>query len=667
MTQDFKSISKNKIIPVVLVIILAIGLFIYFAVESGNKPVKKKITINTFKTSKTFVSLGNYYNEISCPTATVCFATGSSALDQTPVVAKSTDSGDIWTNLNLPKEVTAVDAITCPTLNDCMVAVSTFFDLGGTIITTDDGGLTWTVDSTQSQGQVLSSVNCISVKFCISSVSVVDRGNILIYSTDFGSTWNSLNVKGSDLSLSLDPITYCYSSNFCLISGTDSVKNTTVHSSSSVNDLESYIGYINSKSYNVSYYQLPSYISYISSISCVNANKCYALGMADSVNPVMISTDSYFKSVKLLGFPKNVGSLVDLSCNSSYKCILLGSSKSNNGLIFYYSIKSNSLYSIKSNIVDVPELDLSSCNFKLSFCIVGGSNQHLTYTAFNNLTLKQVTIYSSTSSSSHLPISSITLATYRLKKYNHYNSYKNILIVGDSTATILAVGLQMDQLEFGDIVFDGSIVGCGLVPNSPGRYTGKKYNSIPACFNWENEYQSAVNTSKPQISVLLIGPWDVISRSINGTYLHIGDLQYDQIFEANLKDAIKILTSNGSKLVILNSPYFFHGFQPNFSLWPQDDPVRVNTLNSIENNIAKEFPNTVRVIPFGQHISPGNEYQRVVNGIEVRTPDGIHFTVIGSIYESYWILNQINNLSWQTTKTNKINLKNKGSKSKLRH
>jgi hypothetical protein len=361
--------------------------------------------------------------------------------------------------------------------------------------------------------------------------------------------------------------------------------------------------------------------------------------MADSTIPVILETDNYFKTFKTLKLPKNTGSAANISCNKSFDCLISGGYNSNNAMALDFNALNDTATTLNPGIPNVPDFTVQTCDVSLKFCMIGGSNQHLTFTAFDDLRqIKQI-------------VNNFQLNTFHSTKQKSFSTYRNMLLVGDSTATVMSIGLQMNQLNFGYVINDGSIVGCGLVTNSPTRYTGSTSVTTSNCFSWQQDYQQSVLKSHPYISVLLIGPWDVISRMVNGSYQHIGDPQYNQLFISNLKQAISILSQNGSKVVILNSPYFYHGLMSDLAGWPQDNPMRVDALNSLENQVASQYSN-VRTINYGGHISSTNEYLRVVNGVDVRTPDGIHFTDLGAIYESEWILSQINKLNWKSSYDN---------------
>ncbi len=626
--------SKFRIKVILLIALVLIAGVTVLIDKTLSRHPKLNLPVEISKINQTSTELVNSFNSLSCPTYETCYAAGSSVFSQSPVIVKSTDSGRNWTILSIPKKIDVVNSIVCPTATDCMVAVNTFLGLAGYIMYTVNGGLTWTLIALSSKRPLLSSLSCNSTEFCIGSVDVVTNGNILESTSNFGQTWTPIKPLGKDIGLSLEPITYCYARDFCLISGTDSVPNNRLLLKTTLNDLKNYIGFINSQTNTVNYIQLPNYISIVTSISCATSKLCFAVGMADSTIPVIIKTSNDFKTITTVKLPANIGSAANINCNKNLLCLITGGTKTNKSTALNYFAKNNTFNQLNSNLVNVPDITFQTCNKNLSYCIFGGSNQHLTFTA--------VDIASTTTTS----INPIKLAPFVPPKLKRYSSYQKMLIVGDSTATVMAVGFQKNQLNFGYILNDGSIVGCGLVTNSPQRYTGKTLPTASNCYGWQQDYAQSVATTKPSISVLLIGPWDVISRMLNGTFQHVGDPQYNQLFMENLNQAITILSANNSKVVILNSPYFYHGLMSETSLWPQDDPQRVNSLNQLEDQVAAQHPNTVRVIKYGAHISAPNNYMRVVNGVEIRTPDGIHYTYLGSIYESYWLLQQIEKLNW---------------------
>jgi hypothetical protein len=209
-----------------------------------------------------------------------------------------------------------------------------------------------------------------------------------------------------------------------------------------------------------------------------------------------------------------------------------------------------------------------------------------------------------------------------------------ILIEGDSQATTLGVGLLQDTL-FNDVDLRvGGIIGCGIlgeVVNVQHDHTFGK--GLTQCNQWQQIYLDAVNKFDPQLVFLLIGRWEVSNHiSSDTTITNLYQAPVRQLIKENLAKAIDILSSRGAIVVVLTSPYFFTGFSSGTNLYPEDQPQRVNLLNAIEAQVVKESGNKARLFNLNALCSKDGHYQRILHGIVLRTPDGVHFSLQGGAY-----------------------------------
>jgi photosystem II stability/assembly factor-like uncharacterized protein len=149
----------------------------------------------------------------SCPTASVCYAVGSSS-GNTPwygkfiasgawgavnTIFKSTDGGQTWFPSN-----SDMFSIACTSTPTCMTVGA-----GGRERRTTDGGTTWTdVATAPGNNKPLTAVTCPSGSICY---AVGDRGNAM-KSTDGGVTWSWLSTGDGNpfYGLSCPSTTVCY-------------------------------------------------------------------------------------------------------------------------------------------------------------------------------------------------------------------------------------------------------------------------------------------------------------------------------------------------------------------------------------------------------------------------------------------------------------------------
>jgi peptidoglycan/LPS O-acetylase OafA/YrhL len=224
-----------------------------------------------------------------------------------------------------------------------------------------------------------------------------------------------------------------------------------------------------------------------------------------------------------------------------------------------------------------------------------------------------------------------------------------VLLVGDSTALTLGVGMSYEVQDYGIVLWDKGILGCGLVDGPKVMEKGQVFASAPQCAGhpgvasrWTHEVQ----IFHPDVSVLLAGRWEVENRYWRGHFAHVGtapgDLAYDAYVKQRMNLAVSILSSAGAHVVLMTAPCYDTGEQPDGLPWPSNKPDRVDEYNSIVEQVAAEHPKTVSVYHLHALICPDGHFEfdptitytyrgqtKTVSNVQVRTSDGIHFTIPG--------------------------------------
>jgi len=224
-----------------------------------------------------------------------------------------------------------------------------------------------------------------------------------------------------------------------------------------------------------------------------------------------------------------------------------------------------------------------------------------------------------------------------------------VLLVGDSTALTLGVGMSDEVQDDGIVLWDKGILGCGLVDGPKVIEKGQVFASAPQCAGrpgvasrWAHEVQ----VFHPDVSVLLAGRWEVENRWWRDHFAHVGTAPADRVYDAYVKQrmnlAVSILSSDGAHVVLMTAPCYDAGEQPDGAPWPSDKADRVDEYNSIVEQVAAEHPRTVSVYHLHSLVCPGGRFEfdptitytyhgqtKTVSNAQVRTSDGIHFTIPG--------------------------------------
>jgi peptidoglycan/LPS O-acetylase OafA/YrhL len=206
-----------------------------------------------------------------------------------------------------------------------------------------------------------------------------------------------------------------------------------------------------------------------------------------------------------------------------------------------------------------------------------------------------------------------------------------VLLVGDSLAGSLGVGLGEEAAHYDvDLVNEGS-PGCSLsmdelfkvldytVPPGAPCKTGDPAELLDQWRRWVDEFNPDV--------VVYLARGELFDQQVDDRWSNIGQAGFDGYLTGRFGQAIDVLRSKGAAVVLLTTPYYDSGDQPDGSPWPEDDPTRVVTDNAIIHDVVRSIGSpSVTSFDLGALTSPGGHFDHDVDGVDVRCSDGVHFT-----------------------------------------
>jgi hypothetical protein len=208
-----------------------------------------------------------------------------------------------------------------------------------------------------------------------------------------------------------------------------------------------------------------------------------------------------------------------------------------------------------------------------------------------------------------------------------------ILLVGDSMAGSLGVGLSSIAAHYGAQVINRGSPGCSLAEATQVRllwYTDPPGAPCEAD-NPEHllaTYRSLVHQFDPDV-VLYFARSDTLDTERDGTWEHLGQSSFDRWALTRYEQAIAALSSGGAHVVLLGTPYYQSGEQGDGQPLPENDPNRVTIDNHLLGQAAARDPGTSTMVNLGRMLSPTGQFVAQVDGVPVRCEDGIHITVSG--------------------------------------
>ena len=198
---------------------------------------------------------------------------------------------------------------------------------------------------------------------------------------------------------------------------------------------------------------------------------------------------------------------------------------------------------------------------------------------------------------------------------------KRVAVFGDSIAwTLMRYLPPTPGLDF----INYTTIGCGVARGGPYRYFGETLNQKPECDAWPSRWSQRIKHDRPDVVLLIIGRWEIVDRKNGGRWTHIGEPAYDAYLRGELSRALDILGSPGARIVVTTEPYNRRGEKPDGTLYPEDDPDRVDEWNALLRRVVGQRPN-VTVLDLNKKLGPNGAYTTKVDGIRMRN-DGVHPT-----------------------------------------
>jgi len=198
---------------------------------------------------------------------------------------------------------------------------------------------------------------------------------------------------------------------------------------------------------------------------------------------------------------------------------------------------------------------------------------------------------------------------------------RTVAVFGDSMAwTMMRYLPPTPGFQF----IDFTTIGCGIARGGPYRSTGETLTQKPECETWPARWAQRVSHAKPDVVLLIIGRWETVDRVNEGKWTHAGDPAFDGYLGGELRRALDILGATGARVVVTTAPYNRRGEQLDGSLYPEDEPDRVDDWNKLLRRIVGERK-FATVLDLNEKLCPNGVYTNKVDGIKMRM-DGLHPT-----------------------------------------
>jgi hypothetical protein len=185
-------------------------------------------------------------------------------------------------------------------------------------------------------------------------------------------------------------------------------------------------------------------------------------------------------------------------------------------------------------------------------------------------------------------------------------------------------------------IADYTTIGCGIARGGPYEYVGRELDQKPECDAWPSRWAQRITHERPDAVLLIVGRWEVVDRMRDGRWTHIGERRYDAYLRGELDRALDILGSTGARIVVTTEPYNRRAERADGSLYPEDQPKRVDRWNSMLRSAVGQR-NNVSVLDLNRKLNPNGVYTTRVDGIRMRS-DGVHPTPEAVEWLTPWLV-----------------------------
>jgi peptidoglycan/LPS O-acetylase OafA/YrhL len=190
-------------------------------------------------------------------------------------------------------------------------------------------------------------------------------------------------------------------------------------------------------------------------------------------------------------------------------------------------------------------------------------------------------------------------------------------------------------------------IGCGLA-RAAIVLGGNAQPLDPKCTTWPERWRDKVAPFRPDVSLLVLGGWEVLDHQVDGRVLRAGTPEYERYLDGELQLAYDILAPASRRIAILNVPCYH---QPETGLdqmlaETRNQRVRGEWLNQVLDRFVAAHRDRMVLLDLDGLLCPGGRYVDRMHGVKVRY-DGVHFSQGGAKLVWRWLGPQLQRLASQ--------------------
>jgi peptidoglycan/LPS O-acetylase OafA/YrhL len=204
---------------------------------------------------------------------------------------------------------------------------------------------------------------------------------------------------------------------------------------------------------------------------------------------------------------------------------------------------------------------------------------------------------------------------------------QRIMIVGDSVAQTLGRGLERWGPPQGVSVLNAARFWCAIVRGGEiGALLG--HRASPRCETWAEQWGADLDRFQPDVVVVLSTIWDLTGRrrpEWGPEFLAPGDARFDDRLLFEWRDAVRLLSSRGARVVWLSDPCAANPDLAPYLRYANDHYLPALAARGVET------------VDLDAHVCPGGGFSDTIDGTAGARPDGLHFSDPGADATARWL------------------------------
>jgi peptidoglycan/LPS O-acetylase OafA/YrhL len=230
---------------------------------------------------------------------------------------------------------------------------------------------------------------------------------------------------------------------------------------------------------------------------------------------------------------------------------------------------------------------------------------------------------------------------------------KSVVVVGDSTACSLLIGLQAVGPSYGMQFENGAVIGCGIVSGvvAPFYLNGQNVVAYTKLCQGQANRAESLALERYHPSLILWGSTDerssIVATTADGTkVLTSGSPEWRSVMLQRMDTRVEKFLATGARVVLMLEPPAVH---PAVHVADSDDEDYAQ-MNALLKEVAAKHPHKVTVVDLVPRVCPtGPPCPAIIPAFNPKPtsvaqtvrPDGTHYVPNGSLWVARWLVPQI--------------------------